>query len=282
MLVRILPAAIAVTLLLGCIGPQVQKESQEKAAAPQAPIANKEKVVYVVPKSTVFLTQADGIGKGGAVELKGIWFPEQSQSREAGYNRKLTEATSCQYDRPTGELLCTRTRQLVVYASGFAPATWNAYQKYYVTVSAAETPDSNVLTLEPRLKEARGERTLAENVKAPPFTEDEVYDVLGKGRLRFKFEVDSQYDEKSVKANFTRILGNKQVRWEGMMVYKLPAENGEVGVAVEVWPYRGGSKVGVTATVSLFPTSTEPGVRTVDVKKIIDNVRKEIEKIVNS
>ena len=63
--------------------------------------------------------------------------------------------------------------------------------------------------------------------------------------------------------------------------FKLKGDGHEAMLVVELCSYRGGNKATVMAVVTTQPTSVEPSVsRTIDVQKVIDEVRKELEKVV--
>jgi hypothetical protein len=62
--------------------------------------------------------------------------------------------------------------------------------------------------------------------------------------------------------------------------FTLAKNSASTELTVEIWPYKGGSKTVVIAKVPLHPTVVETGKRTVDVKKVVDEAKQEIENIV--
>jgi|GEM_PF-4966604 len=82
-------------------------------------------------------------------------------------------------------------------------------------------------------------------------------------------EINSDYPQKSVKANFDRILGEKHI---------LQINDQEVNLDLKLFPYRNGSKAVISYDLPVFCNDQN----TVDIEKNAKVVEKKLEKIVNS
>ena len=264
-------------LLIACAtaprGPLVA--AHEEVTAP-------EKVIYRVPKSADLVMPKNRTipGKFYNPEFKGLYFPAPSLAvaRPTGDDKNSAKYISYEFDK--GVLQCGKWLTYTIAGTG---ARWAAYTRYNLAVSMEERGDEYLITLLPTTIDRKGDKSLTMELFVPPFTTQELYALLSKPHVVFKMEVDSQYDEKATFANFRRLLGEPgKSLWSGKPSFHLKTGSHPAEIAVELWPYRTGSKVVVEVDVELSPTATEPGVRTINVQPFIDEVKKEIEAVVKS
>ena len=275
---------IMFSLLIGCAttprGPLVA--AHEEVTAP-------EKVVYRVPKSAdVVMPKKRTIyaGKFYNSEFRGLYLPAPGESKTiSGGDREHrtaysnTSAKYISYEFDKGVLQCGKW---LSYTLG-SGARWASYTRYNLAVSMEERGDEYLISLLPTSIDRKGDKSLTVNLGVPPFTTEELYALLSKPHVVFKMEVDSQYDEKATFANFRRLLGEPgKSWWSGKPSFHLKLGSHPAEIAVEMWPYRTGSKVVVEVDVEMSPTATEPGVRTINVQSFIDEVKKEVEAVVKS
>lgn len=277
MRMRSIVAFVALGLLAVAAGCAVAP--RRTAPVEPTPVQTSEKVAYVVPKDPAILIE----GKAYTDSYRGISLagpPSKSEydPRGSGSSFNIDSYAVFHEDRNVVELFREKTYQV-------GTAKWKAYNKYYVDFTVTERPDGFVLTLIPKSHEVRGDRSLTVNLPPPVFEETTLLDSLASGYVRVKFEVDSTYDKDSVYANFKRRLGGVDRKESGdarkgtfrsLNTASVSAED----IVVEVWPYKGGSKTVVTMKVKMHPTSTEAGVRTIDVKRFVEDGKREIENIV--
>ncbi len=272
------------SLLVGCAtaprGPLVA--AHEEVTAP-------EKVIYRMPKSADVVMPKKRViyvGKFYDSEFRGLYLPAPSEAKsESGGDREHrtaysnTSAKYISYEFDKGVLKCGKW---LSYTLGTG-ARWASYTRYNLSVSMEERGDEYLITLLPTSIDRKGDKSLTVNLGVPPFTTEELYTLLSKPHVVFKFEINSEYDEKATLANFRRLLGEPgKAWWSGKPSFHLKSASHPAEIAVELWPYRTGSKVVVEVDVELSPTATEPGVRTINVQPFMDEVKKEVEAVIKS
>lgn len=121
----------------------------------------------------------------------------------------------------------------------------------------------------------------------PNFTENNVFDYLISHYIGYTIEVNSQYNTESIFANFER-LAKKVAYKQGAKdevtgkIFKnrfsIDYKGHPIKFSLETYPYRNGSKAVIYANIPGFFTSQNK----VDFNIIIDDLKKQIESIVNS
>jgi len=266
------------------------------ATAPRGPlvaaheeVTAPEKMVYRVPKSADLVMPKKRtiyVGKFYNSEFKGLYLLAPSEAktnsggdREHRTSYSNTNAKYISYEFDKGVLQCGKW---LSYTLGTG-ARWASYTRYNLAVSMEERGDEYLITLSPTSIDRKGDKSLTVDLGVPPFTTEELYALLSKPHVVFKMEINSEYDEKASFANFKRLLGEPgKSWWSGKPSFRLKKSSHPAEIAVELWPYRTGSKVVVEVDVELSPTATEPGVRTINVQAFIDEVKKEVEAVVKS
>ncbi len=150
----------------------------------------------------------------------------------------------------------------------------------------SETAESYIVTLKPLNKRLRQDG-LVMPYPIPDFSEQDLIGHLRSSLFHYKMEIDSSYNSDSTHANFIRLLRTKSFG-KGERdpvtgkIYKskfiLPYNGADVTFLLETYPYRDGSKAVMYLTIPA--TFTSPGV--VDLGRIIEDLRKELEKIVKA
>ncbi len=103
-----------------------------------------------------------------------------------------------------------------------------------------------------------------------------------------KMETDSAYDRDSILGNFKRLVGDPvKLKGKGKSdlnkpMFRMSKEKYQADLYVELWPYRNGSKAVIVVGMTTWQTSSEGTARTINVQQIIDQVKKDVEGIVNS
>lgn len=267
-------------ILFGCAG----LPARQSAPPPRSPVLTTEKVVYVVPKHIGIVEK--GITTGYSYRGISLTGPPQKSSydkRGSGTSRNIHNVLVFDRNRNVLELLREEVLQI-------GTGKWRSYNKYYIDFAVEERPDEFVLTFSPKEHELLGDKSLTVALPPPAFDEAMLLDSLATGSVEVKFEVDSSDSKEAVYANFKRRLtgkdlpGSKNAQKDartGIFALKKGAVVVDP-VTIEVWTYKSGSKTVVKANVILYPTTTGGGVRTVDVKKIVEDAKEEIESLVKS
>ncbi|WP_341758243.1 hypothetical protein [Candidatus Tisiphia endosymbiont of Ditula angustiorana] len=86
------------------------------------------------------------------------------------------------------------------------------------------------------------------------------------------FELNSEYNGDSIKANFDRLLGKDSTN------YRLNLNDEQFDISIKIYPYRNGTKV--VADITIYNQKTKNGV--INVIQKIERVKEEIRRIVNS
>jgi hypothetical protein len=280
-LVRRFASIIVLSLLLaGCAG----LPARQSAPPPRSPVLTTEKVVYVVPKHIGIIEKSITTGYSyRGISLTGPPQKSSFDKRGSGTSRNIHNVLFFYRDRNVLELIREEVLQI-------GTGKWRSYNKYYIDFAVEEKPDDFVLTFTPKEHEFLGDKSLTVTLPPPVFDETTLLDSLATGSVEVKFEVDSPDGKDAVYANFKRKLVGKDL--PGSKNAQKDARTGTFTlkkgsvvadpVEIEVWAYKNGSKTVVKANVKLYPTTTEGGVRTVDVKKIVEDVKGEIESLVKS
>lgn len=267
-------AAAVLTLFAGGCGPRnikAQPVTQEETVSG-------DRIVYLIPKGTAIQNSSgrgDGAFRHYIPALKGIYFPLVENSTAMNGKHKSVQ-TYCEGNRMSGAVACLRE-----YSDDGRSVRSRARSWYDIGVASEEGAEVVKVALTPQVHRWRDYRDFLVDMEAPAYSVDDVCDTLAKTRMTLKIEVDSKYPTEATIANFKRMLVRKMrnpFEWDGTMCLKdakYPAE-----IRYQVVPYRTGSKAIVTAEVDLGVTSTEPGVKKVDVGEILAETTKAIEKIV--
>lgn len=283
-------AAVVVVLFLmsGCAGVAARRVGAPPP--PRTSVATAQKVIYTVPKNAgVILSRSDMMtygGRPGAV-VHGVAFvvTEKRETSSAGYGEHTIEGIRFVSDKERTVLQVLKFTEYAIHTS--SAAKWLAYTKYYVGIDAVEQADRVTITFTPREVETKKDGTLGKALRPPPFSEEELVDEMAKARVAFKVEVDSPYGKDAIIANFKRVLGapleeqEKSRSGANKTSFKLAKEKYTAYLSLETWPYRNGTKTIVTVDTTVWPATAEAGVTTIDVQRIIDQVKKDVEAVVN-
>lgn len=274
----VVPVALLSIVAVGCAtAPRgVQVPARED-------VKSQEKVVYRIPKTEKIVLPRERViipGRFYASALKGLYFPEggKEEATRVGYGEFDSDVIAFGSDE-SGAIWCER-RFAHRLGSG---ASWSSATRYNVPVSAEDLSDGYSVTITPKNIVRRADQTLTVKMGVPLFSEEMVYDLLARAHVVFKTEIDSAYGVEATLANFRRLLGGTGAKdGEGKYPFLLKGGKHSTRLRVELWPYRDGSKVVVEADTECAPTSTTPGVRTIEVREIIQEVEGEIAKVVKN
>jgi len=142
---------------------------------------------------------------------------------------------------------------------------------YTIDANVISKSDNKIVTLTPKTQE-----TYQQGLILPfPIPNFDIETYLSTAKLNYKFELNSDYQVASVKANFDRILGKS---FDSRDIYKLVIEDEEFEIETDIYPYRNGSKIVITTTI--YNKKSKNGVINVVTK--IEKLKRQIEKIINS
>lgn len=262
-------------LLVGCAGAPRQQGAR---VLPRTPVQRTERIAYVIPKNAgivekgrVYNDSYRGISLGGP--------PSESTDDPRGLGSSRITNSVAVFHREMNVLEISRETVYQVGAS-----SWRSYNKYFVEISVEDKPDRFVMTLAPKEHETRGDRSLVVKLPPPVFEEATLLESLSTGSVGLKFEIDAADGRDAVFSNFKRLLKGRDLSASGdARRGTFVLRKGSVAVetlTVECWPYKTGTKIVVEAEVRLYPTDTNGGVWTVDVKKIVDDAKRQIESVV--
>lgn len=195
-------------------------------------------VTYILPTDAA---QASG-------SLNGLIF----QRFNRGDSTKMENL--CYSLTPTGIVVHRRTDNTVA-GSGIV---------YDIDVNTSHKSDSSVVTLTPKTQ-----RAYQEGLILPfPIPNFNIETYLSSATFYYQFEIDSNYNADSIKANFDRTLNSSSL------------ELGDVWVDFnhKVYPYRNGSKVLISANI--HSQRSKNGV--IDMTYIIEELRQRMQSIINS
>lgn len=283
-------AAVVLFILTGCSGVATRRTGAPPP--PRTPVATARKVVYVIPRSPDIITTRSEMmtygGRPGAV-AHGVTFivNEVRETDSTGYGSHTIRGVRFAMDRESNVLQVFRFEEYVVHTSN--KARWLGYTKYFVDVAADDQADRIVVTLTPKEIEVKKDGTLGKVIAPPAFSEEELGDELVKARVAFKLEMDSPYGKDAIIANFKRVLGAPPLEEQekgrsgaNKTSFKLAKEKYTAYLSLETWPYRNGTKTIVTVDTTVWPASSDNRIRTIDVQKVIDAVRHDVEGILTS
>lgn len=107
---------------------------------------------------------------------------------------------------------------------------------YTIDAIIVSDPNSTTITLIPKTQ-----KTYQEGLILPfPVPNFDIAEYLSTATLDYKFELYSEYQVDSAKANFERILGKS---FGSRDIYKLELEDEEFEIKTDIYPYRNGSKI---------------------------------------
>jgi len=121
----------------------------------------------------------------------------------------------------------------------------------------------------------------------PEFSEEDLLKFIARQQLYLSLEINSQYNTESIYANFMR-MAEKAPFYPGEKdpvtgkaykdKFEMNSKFGKITFTLEAYPYRNGSK----AVVHLSVPGTFTSRNTVDFREIINEIRSQLEAIVNS
>lgn len=199
---------------------------------------NNIQVTYILPKD---------IEKGPGT-LSGLNF----QRFNDGDSAKM-ESLSCSLT-PKGIEVHRRTDNTVA-GSGIV---------YEVDVNIAHKADNTTVTLTPKTQKPYQEGLILP-FPIPTFS---IESYLSSATFYYQFEIDSNYNVDSIRANFDRTLHGS----------KLELDDISVDFKYKVYPYRNGSKVVISS--KLHSQRSKHGV--IDVTYAIEELKRRIQSVVNS
>jgi hypothetical protein len=120
--------------------------------------------------------------------------------------------------------------------------------KYLVNYDVKQKENSYSLTLKPTQSTAYQEGLIGK-FDVPSFTPDELQNTIRNGLVYYKFEVDSKYNEESIRANF------KRLSTESSRHYYFMNRDKKVRFTFNTSPYRNGSKVIIKAAIPAAETT---------------------------
>ncbi len=139
---------------------------------------------------------------------------------------------------------------------------------YNVDVNTISKPDSTWVILTPKTQE-----TYQQGVVLPfPVPDFDIESYLSSAVFDYVFELNSEYNGDSIKANFDRLLGKDSTN------YRLNLNDEQFDISIKIYPYRNGTKV--VADITIYNQKTKNGV--INVIQKIERVKEEIRRIVNS
>ena len=153
---------------------------------------------------------------------------------------------------------------------------------YYVRCSQFRTPESTTLVFKPYQTKSYQQGLISFDV--PEFSEDELDKYIIHHAISYKMEIDSNYSGEAVNANFMRLAakaGEDYNQPTGRIIknnFTIPYSGGKANIAVELFPYKNGSKAVIQGVVPGHLTSEG----TVDFNVILKDIKAKIESIVNS
>lgn len=158
--------------------------------------------------------------------------------------------------------------------------------RYSVEYKMSETPAGYSVTFQPTKVNSYQEGLIGK-FPVPDFNESYLRRELSKLQILYRFEVDSPYNSDSVTANFMRQASPRAAKqgWRDPVTgkvygtfYTAKLRGQEMPFAVEVYPYRNGSKAVISTTI----TGTETSPQLVDFEVLIKEARKMLEDIARS
>jgi len=286
---RITVAALACAVMAGC----APTFNQAGAKDPNAGVAsvNAQPLQIKVPKDTGVhprsvqglsvvvrdLTYSDKFSKDAPVVKYSTFAGQQvvtTYSNSAAFSRVLFES-------PQNDSFTVHSRK--------EDGAGSSGVRFRIQYTITDEPDGYTVNFKPVTRQAYqyGMNGLMHSVPLPDFKVTDVYDVLARVSIVYRFEVDTPYPTDSITANFMRSTAVQQITdgykdpVTGKVIstaYQLPMGDTMVRFSVDAYPYRNGSKAVITALI--------PGRRTgatmVEFKNMMDEVEKAVTTIAQS
>ncbi|MCF2908318.1 hypothetical protein L1285_08280 [Pseudoalteromonas sp. DL2-H2.2] len=259
-----LPAVLVCSTLVGC---------KATPLPPPQVLSNMESFEVILPNDVVGNTKTWNVN----------FRPFQNGSREQGSNIYNYFSVDYTANTQTSELdisACNGER----YPNG---TDYKSCASYLADVTVTKKENHKILTITPKLKSlSRGGFLIFKPI--PKMTIDKLYGYLSRQEITFKGNITSKFNTESIKGNFDRLMTRHSWRAgqadaahrQFKDTYTLTLSTGEqVVISAGFYPYRDGS---IVEYVVNSITQNDPSVRQVDWVKTSEEVKKHIEKVVNS
>jgi hypothetical protein len=205
-------------------------------------------------------------------------------ARDIGFDsRSLTVSPNAKYHRVLNELLTPSS--FVIHARTDNGVAGSGI-KYLVNYDVQESPQGYQVKFTPQSRTSY-QTGLIGKFPLPDFDEPQLRSYLTSLQLVYRFEIDSPFNSESVMSNFLR-LAKPKVHSQGWADPITGKSYGRYFISevrgksfqyvVEVYPYRNGSKVVISAIVPGVETSAQ----TVDFAILINEARQTLESIAKS